>query len=74
MNWEPHVPRSPRGARIHKTSCCGEYEFASEGGEYFVLRSARGGKYQEVGRGLYANALEVWKYFIACHNHKEDES
>ncbi|MGI5285222.1 hypothetical protein ACQEVF_18065 [Nonomuraea polychroma] len=66
-NWRPYAPRAAR-LRIHATSCCGEYELAAEGGEYFVLRWTGGSdKQEETGRGVYAHALEAWSALASQH-------
>jgi hypothetical protein len=59
---------------VTETSCCGEYEWASEAGQYFVLREARDGGYEEIGRGLYANARRVWNELISAHRHRRRAS
>jgi hypothetical protein len=66
--WEPYIPRSPR-LRVFATSCCGEYELASEGGQYFVLRHADDG-YEETGRGVFADAAAAWLQLTDDHQHK----
>ncbi len=65
-HWEPYIQRSPR-LRVIRTSCCGEYELASEGGQYFVLRPADNGAHEETARGLYAHTVEVWKVLVSQH-------
>lgn len=67
--WEPHIPRCP--TRVHETSCCGEYEWASEGGEYLILRWTGNGETQEeTGRGVYAAARAVWSELATQHRHR----
>lgn len=63
--WEPYL--RPRGdhIRIKETSCCGVYEWASQGGQFFVLRAAYPEGYEEAGRGCYKQAREVWVMLIA---------
>lgn len=68
MQWEPHTPRGGR-VRVHETSCCGEYELASEAGVYFVLRWTGDG-YEESERGLYAAVVAVWQELATNHRHK----
>ncbi|MFG1709259.1 hypothetical protein ACFLIM_39315 [Nonomuraea sp. M3C6] len=73
-DWEPHIPRAPR-LRVDETSCCGEYELASEGGEYFVLRwTGDGEKQEETARGVFARAYAVWHDLAAGHQHKSRAS
>jgi hypothetical protein len=70
--WEPHAPRAPQ-LRIYATSCCGEYELASEGGEYFVLRPANDG-YEETARGRFSRAAQLWNVLTSehsCADHEE---
>jgi hypothetical protein len=68
-HWEPYIPRSPR-LRVHRTSCCGEYELGSEGGQYFVLRR-NGDGYDETGRGRQARAAELWLELADGHQHQD---
>jgi hypothetical protein len=63
--WELY--RSRGLLRVRETSCCGLYEWASEGGVFFVLRYVKGVGYQETGRGRYRDAREVWARLIAEH-------
>ncbi|HEX4814453.1 MAG TPA: hypothetical protein VFV66_17055 [Nonomuraea sp.] len=63
--WEPFTPRANR-LRIASTSCCGAYELAAEGGQYFVLKRAGGG-YQETGRGTYAHAAAIFHGLASQH-------
>jgi hypothetical protein len=56
--WEPYTPGSV--LRVSHTSCCGLYEWAAEGGQFFVLRSAGDSGYEETGRGRYRQALDVY--------------
>jgi hypothetical protein len=66
--WEPHIWQGTR-LRIHDTSCCGEYQLASEGGEFFVRRQA-GNEYEETARGRYGRAVTAWLDLSAEHEHK----
>jgi hypothetical protein len=66
MHWQTYEPRADR-PRVRQTSCCGAYELASEGGQYFVLRPAEGGRYEETGRGLYAHAAAVYAQLASQH-------
>ncbi|MEO3884356.1 hypothetical protein [Nonomuraea sp. B5E05] len=68
-HWEPYAPRTPR-LRVHETSCCGEYDLASEGGQYFVLRW-NGDHYEETSRGRYGHAVKVWLEVTATHHHQD---
>ncbi|MGI5286657.1 hypothetical protein ACQEVF_25415 [Nonomuraea polychroma] len=65
-DWSPWHPRAAR-LRVHQTSCCGEYELAAEGGQYFVLRQAEGGSYVETARGAYAHAAQTYVDLTAQH-------
>ncbi|WP_143591729.1 hypothetical protein [Thermoactinospora rubra] len=67
--WEPHQPRCQR-VRVIETSCCGEYEWCGEGGQYFVLRYTKQRGYEEAGRGLYREARETWEKLIQQHVHR----
>ncbi|WP_285776734.1 hypothetical protein [Microtetraspora sp. NBRC 13810] len=51
------------------TSCCGEYEWCCEGGQFLVLRR-NGERYEETARGLYAKARPVWEHLIGGHRHR----
>lgn len=64
--WEP--ARDPGGGviRVRYTACCGAYELASLGGEYFVLRPAGDG-YEETGRGIYRKAVTVYLALVQAH-------
>lgn len=66
--WEPYTSRGAR-LRIHDTSCCGEYDLGSAGGEYFVLRRTADGGYEETGRGRYGLAIRVWAELTEAHQH-----
>ncbi|MGP3921408.1 hypothetical protein [Nonomuraea sp. 10N515B] len=59
--------------RVVATSCCGEYELCSEGGQYFVLRAA-GDSHEETARGRFAQAAHVWEVLAAQHSCTEDEA
>ncbi|NRQ37981.1 hypothetical protein HII36_40050 [Nonomuraea sp. NN258] len=67
IEWEPHRP--PKGGilRIRATSCCGAYELASLGGQYFVLRPTSDGGHEETGRGMYAHAAKVFITLASEH-------
>jgi hypothetical protein len=62
--WAPYFSRGP--LRVRETSCCGIYEWASEGGQYFVLRRT-GDDYEESGRGRYGEARPVWARLLSDH-------
>ncbi|MED7929393.1 hypothetical protein SMD20_34480 [Nonomuraea sp. LP-02] len=66
FKWEPHVPRCPQ-LRIRHTSCCGEYELASEGGLYFVLRPTADGGHEATARRLFAEAVQVYVHLAFQH-------
>ncbi|MFI7643276.1 hypothetical protein [Nonomuraea sp. NPDC049400] len=68
FEWTPYRPTGSQ-LRVSHTSCCGQYEWASEGGRFFVLRSTNDG-YEETGRGLYKQAMEV---YIALAEHHRDK-
>jgi hypothetical protein len=63
--WQPFVPRADR-LRIADTSCCGAYELASEGGQYFVLKP-EGDGHMETGRGTHAHAAGIFTRLAAHH-------
>lgn len=69
--WEPYIPRGPQ-MRIAETSCCGEYELASEGGQYLVLRRTAG-VYEETGRGRYVYATALYILLTSWHVCPETE-
>jgi hypothetical protein len=56
--------------RVSRTSCCGRFEWASEGGHFFVLRSTDDGGYEETGRGLYRQAIDV--YVTLAEHHRAE--
>ncbi|MDX3101696.1 hypothetical protein PW035_12715 [Nonomuraea angiospora] len=51
--------RTPRG--------CGRYEWASEDGLFFVLRRT-GNRYEETGRGLYRQTLDIYIVLAEAHH------
>ncbi|MFC5833266.1 hypothetical protein [Nonomuraea insulae] len=57
-----------------ETSCCGEYEWCCEAGQFFVLRHTEGVGYEETGRGHRAAARLVWAALVGTHRHKERAS
>ena len=63
--WEPYMPRSAN-LRVTETSCCGTYEWCSEGGQFLVLRY-NGKCYEEAARGRYAEARLVWNKLVQGH-------
>lgn len=65
--WEPHRPRTPR-TRVVKTSCCGELELCSEGGQYLILRLTGDG-HEETARGRHVDALRAWNTLTKQHQH-----
>lgn len=73
-DWRPYQPRAAR-LRVHATSCCGAYELAAEGGQYFVLRPTSDGGHEETARGVYAHAAQVWAKLTAAHpQHRPGET
>lgn len=64
--WEPYVGRAR--LRVTETSCCGEYEWCCEGGQFLILRH-NGQHYEETARGRYATARPVWEALIRDHRH-----
>ncbi|GAA1769800.1 hypothetical protein GCM10009734_92970 [Nonomuraea bangladeshensis] len=66
LTWILYAPRTPAPPKIRATSCCGEYELASEGGQYFVLRPAGDG-HEETGRGTYAHAAALYTHLAEQH-------
>ncbi|MEO3806655.1 hypothetical protein [Nonomuraea sp. B1E8] len=67
--WEAYKPTGGI-LRISYTSCCGALELASEGGHFFVLRSAGDGGYEETGRGLYRQAIDL--YIALAERHRDE--
>ncbi|MEU8403847.1 hypothetical protein AB0C28_52475 [Nonomuraea sp. NPDC048892] len=65
FKWEPHRTVGSL-LRVSHTSCCGLYEWASEGGQFFVLRRT-GDRYEETGRGLYRQALDIYIALAEAH-------
>ncbi|MER7500415.1 hypothetical protein AB0L05_16075 [Nonomuraea pusilla] len=63
--WYPHQRRSPRPLRVREWSCCDEYQLCSEAGQYFILRRAADGGYEETSRGIYTRTRAVWDELIA---------
>jgi hypothetical protein len=63
--WEPYVSHGRE--RVIQTSCCGAYEWVCAGGQYLVLRAVKSGGHEEAGRGLYADARQVWDELIMEH-------
>lgn len=64
LRWEPYLRPWRDYIRITETSCCGVYEWAGQGGQFFVLRTA-GESYEEAGRGRYKHARELWMMLMA---------
>lgn len=61
------VPFEPVGTvRIRETSCCGIYEWASQGGIFFVLQRTVDGSL-EIGRGQYRFARQEWDRLLQEH-------
>ncbi|WP_406673701.1 hypothetical protein WBK31_33415 [Nonomuraea sp. N2-4H] len=71
VRWEPYRRRPRDRIRITETSCCGAYEWAAQGGLFLILRpTARPGRYEETGRGLYRQAREIWEALLAYHEQR----
>ncbi|WP_219505282.1 hypothetical protein [Nonomuraea ceibae] len=68
IEWEIYRRPETEPIRIADTSCCGAYEFASQGGQYLVLRRRPGGGYEEAGRGLHRQAQAVWDLLVTEHS------
>ncbi|MEV1005031.1 hypothetical protein [Nonomuraea sp. NPDC050202] len=65
--WTPYAP-SGGILRVRHTSCCGRYELASEGGQFFVLRQAENGGYEETGRGrTHRSAVRTYVALVIEH-------
>lgn len=62
--WEPYERRER--IRITETSCCGAFEWACQGGLYFILRTTERGT-EEAARGLYRQARNVWESLVLAH-------
>jgi hypothetical protein len=69
FEWVPYTPVGSM-LRVSHTSCCGRFEWASEGGRFFVLRPADDGGYEETGRGRYRQALDV--YIALAERHRAE--
>jgi hypothetical protein len=72
--WEPHISSSARKVRVTETSCCGEYEWCCEAGQFFVLRRTKENGYEETGRGRWPAARLVWAALVTAHEHTERAS
>ncbi|MEV6150365.1 hypothetical protein AB0L53_08485 [Nonomuraea sp. NPDC052129] len=66
IDWEPYQRAESERLRVTETSCCGEYEWACQGGEFLILRY-NGSGYEETGRGRYAKARQVWERLVQAH-------
>ncbi|MFG6193390.1 hypothetical protein [Nonomuraea sp. JJY05] len=67
FGWTPYAT-SGGTLRVRHTSCCGRYELASEGGQFFVLRQAERGGYEETGRGrTYRGAVRTYVALVIEH-------
>jgi hypothetical protein len=66
FRWEPYRTVGSQ-LRVSHTSCCGLWEWASEGGQFFVLRHT-GDRYEETGRGLYRQALDIYIALAEAHH------
>ncbi|MDP9848115.1 MULTISPECIES: hypothetical protein [Streptosporangium] len=66
--WEPYTSH---GAilRVRHTSCCGRYELASEGGEFFVLRPADRRGHEQTSRGrAYRDVIQMYAALVRKHH------
>ncbi|MER7362675.1 hypothetical protein [Nonomuraea wenchangensis] len=67
FKWTPYTT-SGGTLRVRHTSCCGRYELASEGGQFFVLRQAESGGYEETGRGrTHRGAVRTYVALVIEH-------
>lgn len=68
--WIPYQRKDP--VRISETSCCGVYEWASQGGVFFVLQRTGDG-YLETARGRYRFARQEWIRLLDehCETHRK---
>ena len=62
--WVPFEPTST--VRVRETSCCGQYEWASQGGVFFVLQRTADGLL-ETSRGQYRSARQEWDRLVEEH-------
>ncbi|MGW2154645.1 hypothetical protein [Nonomuraea sp. NPDC001699] len=67
--WTPHVPYGPRPVRVREISCCGEYEWCCEAGQFLIRRHSEENGYEETARGRHATARLVWATLLAGHRH-----
>ncbi|MGI5293032.1 hypothetical protein ACQEVF_58325 [Nonomuraea polychroma] len=67
FEWEPYKPSGAKLRSSH-TSCCGQYEWACEGGLFLVLRRSSNGRYEETGRGVHNQAIAVYIALVEQHN------
>ncbi|MEV4115972.1 methyltransferase, FxLD system [Nonomuraea sp. NPDC049695] len=66
FEWTPYVSHGGI-LRISATSCCGQYEVASEAGQFFVLRQTQDG-YEESGRGrAHPKVVEIYAALVIKH-------
>ncbi|MFC5814135.1 hypothetical protein [Nonomuraea harbinensis] len=69
LAWEPHVLPGGDVVRVRHTACCGAFELASLGGQYFVLRPAEvTGEYEETARGRYITAVAAYVALLKQHH------
>jgi hypothetical protein len=71
LTWEPYIPRCTR-VRVVAISCCDEYEFCSEGGQY-LIRRLTGDGHEETARGRHAHTRDVWTRLASNHRHRGRE-
>ena len=67
FEWEPYESPGSGILRVGHTSCCGLYELASLGGQFFVLRPSEENGYEETGRGVYRKAVAAYVALVKQH-------
>ncbi|GAB1819320.1 hypothetical protein HerbRD11066_24840 [Herbidospora sp. RD11066] len=65
--WVPFQSTRGDRLRVSETACCGVYEWACQGGVYFILRYTKKNGYEETGRGLYREARALWDDLAIAH-------
>ncbi|GAA2215712.1 hypothetical protein GCM10009850_111800 [Nonomuraea monospora] len=63
----PYESSTGKPPRIRGVCCCDAYEFACQGGNYLILRRNSRGELEEIGRGRYARAREIWDKLLLEH-------
>jgi hypothetical protein len=72
MKWEEFDAGRCARVRITESSCCGAFEWVAQGGQFLVLRHSERG-FEEIGRGRYAQARQVWNALIAAHQRRHEK-